>query len=59
MQHHEPGPLAQLRNGVGGLVLVCIGLRVGAWLIAPVLPLLIGLFVMVVLWSLLSQRHHP
>ncbi len=59
MQHHERlGLLEQVRNGIGGLVLVCIGLRVGAWLIAPVLPLLIGSFVMVLLWGGISQRHH-
>lgn len=51
-------PSALLRRVVqalGVVLLVCIGVRVAAWLIAPVLPLLGAMFVFgVIAWWLLS-----
>jgi len=36
-----------VKNGLGGLLAVCIIVRVGAWLLAPLIPALIILFCLV------------
>jgi len=38
-----------LRSGLGGLVALCVVLRVAAWLIAPVLPVVVALLCVVAL----------
>jgi len=47
----------QLRYGVIGLLALCVTLRVAAWLIAPVLPVIGAVFVMVMAYTWLFRRH--
>ena len=36
-----------LQHGLGGLLAICLVIRVAAWLLSPALPLIIVLFVLV------------
>jgi len=45
-----------LRQGLGGLVAFCVAIRVGAWLIAPVWPLIIILLALAGIFRLLTGR---
>ncbi len=49
----------KLVQSLGMVLLVCVGVRVGAWLVEPVLPLLGGLvvFALIVAWML--SKHGP
>lgn len=49
--------MRHLRTGLGGLVAICVTLRVAAWLVAPVLPLLVVLFAMAVIVNVMFGRH--
>jgi len=51
-------PLSVLKNGLGALVVLCVGLRLMAWLVAPALPLVAVLFVLVGIlgWVLFPNR---
>jgi hypothetical protein len=40
----------RLQDGLGVLIALCIVVRVGAWLVQPAIPLLIGLFVLTALF---------
>lgn len=52
----HPGPVKYLRQGLGGLVAFCVAIRVGAWLIAPVWPLIIILLALAGIFRLLTGR---
>ena len=45
--------MTALKSGLGALVVLCVGLRVLAWLVAPVLPVVVVLFVIVTVLSAL------
>ena len=48
-----------LTRGVGGLLALCLMLRVGAWLIEPALPLLAVLFFLTAIFSLIVRGRQP
>ena len=50
--------LSVLKSGFGGLVVLCVALRLMAWLVAPALPLIGVLFVLVGVlgWVLFPHR---
>lgn len=51
--------MRKLVDSLGTLLLVCIGVRIGAWLVEPVLPMLGGLVVVAVIALWLFGRRGP
>ena len=49
--------VAQLVRVLGIAVGACIAVKVLAWLVTPVLPLLVGLFVLAGVWTLVTGHH--
>jgi hypothetical protein len=44
-----------VRDGLGIILIVCIAVRVGAWLVEPVLPALIALIVLGALLAFVAR----
>lgn len=51
--------LKTVRDGVGLVLLACVGLRISAWLIEPLLPLIAAAFVVSLIgfWIFAGPRH--
>lgn len=47
--------MKHLRYGLGGLLALCIVLRIGAWLVGPVLPLVAVLFGVIMILSFILR----
>ena len=49
---------SSIKGGLLGLIMLCVGLRVLAWVVRPALPVLVVLFVLVslLLWAILPRR---
>jgi len=48
--------MKQVRPALGGLLAVCVVVRVGAWLIAPAWPLIVTLLVLLGILRLITGR---
>ena len=45
-----------LRDALGVVLLICVAVRVGAWLLEPAIPLLVVLFALAALFTVMLGR---
>lgn len=49
--------MKNLTHWLGLLLLVCIAVRIAAWLIEPAIPLLVALFLLFIIFTRLLRRN--